>query len=414
MKITRKLLCITLTWLLVLGIVGNVSAASKSVLNQVQKEYETYETKATTAYESYRQKTVKSYENYRDKEQTSLNTFVNQTDKDLTNLEELLNEDLKRLEAQYSDNKAYVSQLRAYRSEVSPTSLGSAMYKYAQMVNPNSLGSLMTKYKISINENSLGSPMMHYKNAVNQYSLGSPMTKYKNAVNEYSLGSPMTKLKSNSNEDSLGSVMFKFKRGSLTQKEALKQWNASMKEEKGNIQKIINKANKDINQTFNTTNNEILAQKSKTVNGIIEQREITLKTISNLRTEYFGEGISFDSFVPDLGDINIIIGGEWLALTQPPKIVNKEVLVPLRAVYEKLNASTKIEKKGNVITLTVNKSIVKMTLNSKTANVNGKNISLKTAPKIVNGQTMIPLQLVTEPLDKQVEWNASVKTVFIK
>lgn len=95
-------------------------------------------------------------------------------------------------------------------------------------------------------------------------------------------------------------------------------------------------------------------------------------------------------------------------------MVNKEVLVPLRAVYEKLNPTTKIVKKGNVLTLTVNKSIVKMTLNSKTADVNGKNISHKTAPKLVNGQTMIPLQLVREPLGNQAKWNASVKTVFIE
>lgn len=67
-KITRKIFYIIITYFLVFGITGSAFAESKSDLNQVKKEYETYEKKTTNTYEMYRQKTVKSYETYRDKE----------------------------------------------------------------------------------------------------------------------------------------------------------------------------------------------------------------------------------------------------------------------------------------------------------------------------------------------------------
>lgn len=412
MKGFQRAFCLTVAFVLLFGMAGNASAASKKIFDQVRNEYASYEKKATNAYEAYREKTRKAYEVYRDKEQSSFETFSKQTDADLVNLTRLLDEDLIRLESQYGGNKEYNEKLRKYKSEISPTSLGSPMQKYAQSINPNYLGGLMTHYKNAINENYLGGPMTAYKNAVNENYLGGPMTAYKNTVNENYLGKPMTKLKNNSEDSYLGGIMQQHKRGKLSQKEALKQWNGLLQKERKHIQSEISKADRDINRTIDSTTDKILAQKSKTVNGILDQREKSLQAISDMRAKYFGDAITFDRLIPDLGEYQVMMGGKWLALPQPPIVHNGEVLVPLRAVFEAINPGVKLHKKGDVITIA--KPSVKLTINSKKATVNGKDLTFSTAPVLLNGQTMIPLQLVSESFGVSVLWDPKVKTVFIE
>uniref|UniRef100_UPI001CCFF389 copper amine oxidase N-terminal domain-containing protein n=1 Tax=Escherichia coli TaxID=562 RepID=UPI001CCFF389 len=62
---------------------------------------------------------------------------------------------------------------------------------------------------------------------------------------------------------------------------------------------------------------------------------------------------------------------------------------------------------------TIAKPSVKMTIGSKKSTVNGKDITLSTAPTIVNGQTMVPLQLVDASFSNSIQWDPKVKTVFI-
>ena len=60
----------------------------------------------------------------------------------------------------------------------------------------------------------------------------------------------------------------------------------------------------------------------------------------------------------------------------------------------------------------LNKVIV--TLNSKTALVNGKPVELLTAPVVIEGTTLLPLRFVSEKVvSAQVDWNSATKTVTI-
>lgn len=411
MKGIQRIFCIAAAFVFLFGMAGNASAANKKIFDQVRNEYASYEKKTTNAYETYREKTKKAYEAYRDKEQASFETFGKQTDADLTKLTKLLSEDYNQLQSQYGGNKDFAEKLRKYNSQISPTSLGSPMQRYAQSVNPNYLGSLMMHYKNAVNEHYLGGPMTAYKNAVNEHYLGGPMTAYKNTVNENYLGGPMTKLKNNSRDSYLGGIMQQHKRGKLSQKEALKQWKAMFQKERKQIQSDISKSNKDISRVIDSTTDKILSQKSKTVNGILEQREKSLKAVSDMRAEYFGEGITFETLIPDLGENQVMVDGTWLALHQQPVLQNGEALVPLRAIFEAINPGVKLQKKGDVITIA--KPSVKMTIGSKKATVNGKDITISTAPTIVNGQTMVPLQLVDASFSNSIQWDPKVKTVFI-
>jgi Copper amine oxidase N-terminal domain len=409
----QQLFCFMVILLFVLGTTGNTFAANTDLIDQVKNEYTNYEKNAADAYRAYQQKTVKEYEQYRDRELGQLEKFTKQTSRDITILEQLLLEDFKRLEKQYGKDKAYSRKLSHYKTQINPNSLGSPMQKYAQSINPHSLNSEMYKFKNAVNENSLNSPMYKYKNAVNEHSLNSPMYKYKNAANEHSLNSQMYKLKNGSNDHSLNSVMYKYKRGYLTESEAVEQWNDLMKKEGENFQNAIYKTNNDIHQVKDTSDDSILTQKYKTVNGILNQRATSLQTIGDLRKEYFGKSVSFDPLIPDLGEINVIIRGEWLALKQSPVLSNGVPLVPIRPIFEKLDSAMKLNKKDDVITVSKPNVTITMTLNMNSATVNGKTVILKAAPKVINDQTMIPLQLISESLGNDIKWDAASKTIFI-
>lgn len=414
MKRNQRFVCFILAFLLVLSTTSNVFAKNTRLIDQVKNEYVNYEKKTTSTYETYQQKTVKEYEQYREKQLKSFDRFSKQTDQDIMQLERLLNEDFRRLKEQYGDNQTYSTKLRNYENQINSNYLGSSMQKYSQSINPNYLNSKMSQLKNVVNENYLNSPMSKYKNTVNQHYLNSPMSKYKNAANQHYLNSPMSRLKNGNNEYYLNSIMAQYKQGKLTQSTAVKQWNTLLKKEGQNLQSISKKTNGDINYVKDTTDDAILTQQSKTVNGILEQRTLSLQTIANLRNETFGETIHFDPLIPDLEGINVIVLGEWLALKQSPVLSNGAPLVPLRPVFEKLDSALKITKKGNVITISKPNVNITITLNKKTATVNGKAFTLEVAPKLVNGQTMIPPQLVSESFGNDVHWDSNNHTVFIK
>ncbi|NEU31793.1 copper amine oxidase N-terminal domain-containing protein [bacterium LRH843] len=409
MKMNKKFLSVILTLVLFLGTTGNVFAANQSFIDKVKNEYTSYESKTSKDYSNYEENTSKLFEEYKKKQASSYESFVSGTKQDVQRINQILSQDIERLEKSHSGS----TKLRDYKNKVNPNFLGSPMQKYVNSVNPDFLSSFMQKYKNAVNENYLSSPMQKYKNAVNENFLSSPMQKYKNAVNESYLSSPMQKLKNGSNVNFLGSIMQNYKNGKITQQEASKQWNTLFQSESKSIQTIISQSKESMNQVAGTTLDSIRKQQNDTVNGILEQREKSLKEIAAARAEYFGEGITFGSFTPNLGEINVIIDGEWLAFEQPPTIINGSTLVPMRAIFEKLNASVVWNGQTKSITATKGTTKISLTLDKNTATKNGKAMTLDTPPKLINGHTMVPIRFVSESLGADVKWDGASKTVFI-
>ncbi len=404
---------IALVFVLVLGMAGNVFAADQAFIDQVRKEYTNFESKSSADYTNFRDSETEKYETYKSKESNSLESFVKQTEKDLQALDQILNQDLQQLEALYSGNNSYSNMLRQYRIQTSLTHLGSAMHQYNNSVNPNFLGSLMHRYNTIINENHLNGSMIRYKNAVNENYLSSAMQKYNNAVNQNYLNSPMFRLNNGSSTTYLNSVMFRYNRGQLTKQQARKQWDELLQKEKAALQTIINDSKASLKQTEETTKANILRQKVSTVNGILQQRKASLTTVSNLRKEYFGEGLTFDPLIPDLGDINVFLNEEWLGFEQPPVIRNGSTLVPMRAIFEKLEAEVVWNQQTRSVTATKQGSKITLTIDNKTAYINGNAMNLDTAPTLINGYTMVPLRFVSESLGAEVKWDAKTRSVFI-
>ena len=412
-RVSKLFTCWLIASVILLCTTSGVFAANPNFIKQVSDEYSSFEGKLSNEYRVYQQSSLKEYEDYQKDEFKSFEKFSSQTNNDLQYLDELLKKDFESLQAQYDGNSTYSSKLRDYQNKINPNYLNSPMQKYANSINPNYLNSLMMKLKNAINENYLNSPMMKYKNAVNENYLNSPMMYYKNAVNENYLNSPMSKLKNGSNVNYTLSIMNQYNRGKIGQDAAAKQWKALLEKEGQAIQTVKSQSTQSIQQIAGDSKDAILNQKYDTVNGILKQREESLETIVKLRQEYFGEEIQFDSLIPDLGKINVIIDGEWQAFKQSPTVMNGSTLVPMRAIFEKLGAEVKWHPENQTISASKGSTTMSLVLNNNKATINGNSITLPVAPRLIHGNTMVPLRFVSESLGAEVEWDGQNKTVFI-
>jgi len=107
------------------------------------------------------------------------------------------------------------------------------------------------------------------------------------------------------------------------------------------------------------------------------------------------------------------VNGQLLALDVEPIIVDGRMMVPLRAIFEALNATvewreetrTVIAKKGNIA--------ISLTIDNKIASVNHKNVELDVPAMLVNSRTLVPIRFISESLGAQVDWDEATTTAII-
>lgn len=85
--------------------------------------------------------------------------------------------------------------------------------------------------------------------------------------------------------------------------------------------------------------------------------------------------------------------------------------MPLRGIGEALGA--KVNFNGNMVTYTKESKEIVLTLGSKVAVVDGKNVMMDTAAKAVKGRTYVPLRFVSENLGEPVSWDQVGNWVWI-
>ena len=89
-------------------------------------------------------------------------------------------------------------------------------------------------------------------------------------------------------------------------------------------------------------------------------------------------------------------------------------LVPLRFIGEALGAAVEWNGETQQITyVTEDRSIV-LTLEKKTAALNGEPGEMDAAPMSVNGRTLVPVRFVGQWLGAAVTWDESARCVEIK
>lgn len=117
----------------------------------------------------------------------------------------------------------------------------------------------------------------------------------------------------------------------------------------------------------------------------------------------------------DFNKVTVNMNGATMNFDVEPLIENSRILVPFRAIFESLDCTVSYENIQGVQYVEANRGsqTILMQIGQKQMLVNGEEVALDVAPKIVNGRTLIPLRAISESLDCTVDWYDDIKTAAI-
>jgi hypothetical protein len=98
----------------------------------------------------------------------------------------------------------------------------------------------------------------------------------------------------------------------------------------------------------------------------------------------------------------------------PPILVNGRVLVPLRAIAEIFGADILWKPETKKVSISLRSISIQLTVGNQEAVLNGKQIRLDSPPVINNGRVMVPLRIISEAFQSEIEWNQEEKNVIIR
>lgn len=98
---------------------------------------------------------------------------------------------------------------------------------------------------------------------------------------------------------------------------------------------------------------------------------------------------------------------------QQPIIENNRTLVPLRAIFEALEAEVNWDDETRTVTAAKGENSMEMTIGASSYKVNGEEKELDVPARIVNNRTLVPLRVVAESLDCTADWNEEKYTVDV-
>lgn len=114
-----------------------------------------------------------------------------------------------------------------------------------------------------------------------------------------------------------------------------------------------------------------------------------------------------------ISDIKVIVDGYELRLSQPPYVNNGTTLVPMKDIFNALNASVTWDGAANKVSGSKGNITLSLVIGSKEATVNGKTVKLDTPAVIQNGTTFVPLRFIAEALKAEVVWDGAARTILI-
>lgn len=113
--------------------------------------------------------------------------------------------------------------------------------------------------------------------------------------------------------------------------------------------------------------------------------------------------------------VSLVIDGEAVVTDQAPYIKNDCTMVPVRVIAENLGAAVEWDAEAYAVTITRGETVIRLSIGSAAADVDGTEITLEAAPEIVpeTSRTMVPFRFVSEALGAAVEWDDQTYTVTV-
>ncbi len=279
---------------------------------------------------------------------------------------------------------------------------------YEDTMDPNDAGSPMDLFEDSLNPDSAGDAADLYDDTLNPDSAGSAMDLYDDEVNPDSAGSVMDRFDDESSIHSAGSIMDRYDDGDLPKAEAEKLMAEALVQAEADMNKRISDTQRSVQNRKNESLRDIRDAWLNVKHAILQQRERTIAEVSAARERLTGTGIDFKPLILD-DWITVVVDGDYLIFEQPPVIVNGNTLVPMRAIFEKLGAEVLWNAGDQSVTANKGATSVWLQIDNSSAKIKGQDQTLEAAPRIVNGNTLVPLRFVSEALGANVHWDDNKK-----
>lgn len=115
-----------------------------------------------------------------------------------------------------------------------------------------------------------------------------------------------------------------------------------------------------------------------------------------------------------IGESYACRGEEVLPLVQAPYIRDGRTMLPFRFIGEAMGAEVDWNGAAREAIFRKGDRVVKLTIGSREAVINGQPVQLDAPPELVNATTMVPVRFVAEGLGVELEWLSATKQVIIR
>lgn len=106
--------------------------------------------------------------------------------------------------------------------------------------------------------------------------------------------------------------------------------------------------------------------------------------------------------------------GEEIKELEAPAVIRDDfTLTPARFIAENAGADVSWNDAEKSVTITKDKTVIKLTINSTVAYINGEQTTIDVAPRIIDGFTYTPARFIAEALGLKVSWDPVYRTVLI-
>lgn len=110
--------------------------------------------------------------------------------------------------------------------------------------------------------------------------------------------------------------------------------------------------------------------------------------------------------------IKVFINDKEVFFDQDPIIYSNNVLVPIRAAMESMDADVVWDEK-NKVTVTKDNTIIEIAIGEEDALVDGERVKLDVPAQIISGRTLVPIRFIAKSLNYSVDWKEDTQTVII-
>lgn len=135
----------------------------------------------------------------------------------------------------------------------------------------------------------------------------------------------------------------------------------------------------------------------------------TASEVVSMTLNYDGTNHSYNNYSVAL----YVNNSELTDLDVPAVIISDRVYVPVRYVFESMGGEVSYNEENQQVFIGYDDNLILLTIDSYTMNVNGNEVALEVAPKIVNDRTMVPVRFAAEALNFTVDWDDETRSAYI-